>query len=150
MCFCVKSAHVPIPLLQPALPDWFITVRFSCNLYFRFFQCIFLIYVYKLKSAISALFWTVLVSVNQEFLYFYTDGVFTIFCTIKLSLGRRRPVLRSRAPIQKLSISDDFQENSISFTDKINSISVLDLSGCYGTIATLFRASFFGASMPCS
>ena len=43
-------------------------VRFSCNLYFRFFQCIFLIYVYKLKSAISALFWTVLVSVNQEFL----------------------------------------------------------------------------------
>ena len=45
-----------------------IIVRFSCNLYFRFFQCIFLIYVYKLKSAISALFWTVLVSVNQEFL----------------------------------------------------------------------------------
>ena len=43
-------------------------VRFSCNLYFRFFQCILLIYVYKLKSAISALFWTVLVSVNQEFL----------------------------------------------------------------------------------
>ena len=25
------------------------SVRFSCNLYFRFFQCIFLIYVYKLK-----------------------------------------------------------------------------------------------------
>ena len=43
-------------------------VRFSCNLYFRFFQCIFLIYVYKLKSAVSALFWTVLVSVNQKFL----------------------------------------------------------------------------------
>ena len=35
---------------------------------FSLFQCIFLIYVYKLKSAISALFWTVLVSVNQEFL----------------------------------------------------------------------------------
>ena len=47
-----------------AIPD----VRFSCNLYFRFFQSIFLIYVYKRKSAISALFWTVLVSVNQEFL----------------------------------------------------------------------------------
>ena len=45
-----------------------VTVRFSCNLYFRFFQCIFLIYVYKLKSAISALFWTVLVSVNRDFL----------------------------------------------------------------------------------
>ena len=43
-------------------------VRFSCKLYFRFFQCIFLIYVYKLKLGISALFWTVLVSVNQEFL----------------------------------------------------------------------------------
>ena len=43
-------------------------VRFSCNLYFRFFQCIFLIYLYNLKSAISALFWTVLVSVDQEFL----------------------------------------------------------------------------------
>ena len=45
-----------------------VSVRFSCNLYFRFFQSIFLIYVYNLKSAISALFWTVLVSVNQEFL----------------------------------------------------------------------------------
>ena len=44
------------------------SVRLSCNLYFRFFQCISLIYVYKLKSAISALFWTVLVSVDQEFL----------------------------------------------------------------------------------
>ena len=35
---------------------------------FSLLQSIFLIYVYKLKSAISALFWTVLVSVNQEFL----------------------------------------------------------------------------------
>ena len=50
------------------LRTWEGSVRFSCNLYFRFFQCILLIYVYKLKSAISALFWTVLVSVNQEFL----------------------------------------------------------------------------------
>ena len=45
-----------------------LAVRLSCNQYFRFFQCKILIYVYKLKLAISALFWTVLVSVNQEFL----------------------------------------------------------------------------------
>ena len=44
------------------------TVRFLCNLYFRFFQCKILIFVYKPKLASSALFWTVLVSMNQEFL----------------------------------------------------------------------------------
>ena len=43
-------------------------VRFLCNLYFRFFLCKILIHVYKLKLTVSALFWTVLVSVNQEFL----------------------------------------------------------------------------------
>ena len=66
---------IPNSLSSCALPFYaslreigYNSVRFSCNLYFRFFQCIFLIYVYKLKSAISALFWTVLVSVNQEFL----------------------------------------------------------------------------------
>ena len=53
---------------EMCLRTWEGSVRFSCNLYFRFFQSIFLIYVYKRKSAISALFWTVLVSVNQEFL----------------------------------------------------------------------------------
>ena len=41
-------------------------------------------------------------------LYFYTDGVFTPFYTIKLTLGRRRRVLRSPALIQKISISDNF------------------------------------------
>ena len=84
-------------------------VRFSCNLYFRFFQCKILIYVHPQKTTIPALFWTVLVSVDQEFLWFHIDGVFTVFCTIKLGLGRRRPVLRSRAPIQKMSISEDFK-----------------------------------------
>ena len=54
--------------LRAILMKRLLFVRFSCNLYFRFFQSIFLIYVYKLKSAISALFWTVLVSVNQDFL----------------------------------------------------------------------------------
>ena len=53
---------------EMCLRAWEGSVRFSCNLYFRFVQSIFLIYVYKLKLAISALFWTVLVSVNQEFL----------------------------------------------------------------------------------
>ena len=53
---------------EMCLRTWEQSVRFSCNLYFRLFQCIFLIYVYRLKSAISTLFWTVLVSVNQEFL----------------------------------------------------------------------------------
>ena len=43
-------------------------VRFSCNLHFRFFQCKILIYVHTQKSTIPALFWTVLVSVDQEFL----------------------------------------------------------------------------------
>ena len=43
-------------------------VRFSCNLYSRFFQCKILIYVHPQKTTIPALFWTVLVSVYQEFL----------------------------------------------------------------------------------
>ena len=43
-------------------------VRFSCNLYSRFFQCKILIYVHPQKTTIQALFWTVLVSVDQEFL----------------------------------------------------------------------------------
>ena len=43
-------------------------VRFSCNLYSRFFQCKILIYVHPQKTTIPALFWTVLVSVDQEFL----------------------------------------------------------------------------------
>ena len=65
----VVALHL-LGAFQPemCLRTWEGSVRFSCNLYFRFFQCIFLIYVYKLKSAISALFWTVLVSVNQKFL----------------------------------------------------------------------------------
>ena len=40
------------------------SVRFSCNLYFRFFQCKILIYVHSQNSTITALFWTVLVSVD--------------------------------------------------------------------------------------
>ena len=43
-------------------------VRFSCNLYSRFFQCKNLIYVHPQKTTIPALFWTVLVSVDEEFL----------------------------------------------------------------------------------
>ena len=43
-------------------------VRFSYNLYSRFFQCKILIYVHPQKTTIPALFWTVLVSVDQEFL----------------------------------------------------------------------------------
>ena len=43
-------------------------VRFSCNLYSRFFQCKILIYVHPQKTTIPALFWTVLVSVDQQFL----------------------------------------------------------------------------------
>ena len=43
-------------------------VRFSCNLYSRFFQCKILTYVHPQKTTIPALFWTVLVSVDQEFL----------------------------------------------------------------------------------
>ena len=44
------------------------SVRFSCNLYPRLFQCKILIYVHPQKTTIPALFWTVLVSVDQEFL----------------------------------------------------------------------------------
>ena len=47
---------------------WLLFVRFSCNLYFRFFQCKILIYVHTQNSTILALFWTVLVSVDQQFL----------------------------------------------------------------------------------
>ena len=43
-------------------------VRFSCNLYFRFFLCKILMYGYKLKLVISALFWTVWVSINEDIL----------------------------------------------------------------------------------
>ena len=43
-------------------------VRFLCNLYVPYFQYIFLMLVCSLKSTIPALFWTVLVPVNQEFL----------------------------------------------------------------------------------
>ena len=43
-------------------------VRFSCNLYSGFFQCKILIYVHPQKTTIPALFRTVLVSVDQEFL----------------------------------------------------------------------------------
>ena len=39
-----------------------VCVRFSCNLYSRFFQCKILIYVHPQKTTIPALFWTVLVS----------------------------------------------------------------------------------------
>ena len=56
--------------LQPemCLRTWEGSVRFSCNLYCRFFQCKILIYVHPQKTTIPALFWTVLVSVDQEFL----------------------------------------------------------------------------------
>ena len=47
---------------------WLLRVRFSCNLYFRFFQCIFPIHLCILKLTVSALFWTVLVSMNQDIL----------------------------------------------------------------------------------
>ena len=43
-------------------------VRFLCNLCFRFSQCKILIYVHPQKITIPALFWTVLVSVDQEYL----------------------------------------------------------------------------------
>ena len=43
-------------------------VRLSCNLYSRFFQCKILIHVHPQKTTIPALFWTVLVPVDQEFL----------------------------------------------------------------------------------
>ena len=43
-------------------------VRILCNLYFCFFRCMFLIHVCILKLTVSALLWTVLVSMNQEFL----------------------------------------------------------------------------------
>ena len=35
---------------EMCLRTWEGSVRFSCNLYFRFFQCIFLIYVYNRLS----------------------------------------------------------------------------------------------------
>ena len=53
---------------EMCLRSWEGSVRFSCNLYFRFFQCKILIYVHPQKTTIPALFWTVLVSVDQEFL----------------------------------------------------------------------------------
>ena len=53
--------------LSQGVTNW-LSVRFSCNLYSRFFQCKILIYVHPQKTTIPALFWTVLVSVDQEFL----------------------------------------------------------------------------------
>ena len=53
---------------EMCLRTWEGSVRFSCNLYSRFFQCKILIYVHPQKTTIPALFWTVLVSVDQEFL----------------------------------------------------------------------------------
>ena len=52
----------------PCSGKWCLCVRFSCSLYFRFFQCKILIYVHTQNSTIPALFWTVLVSVDQQFL----------------------------------------------------------------------------------
>ena len=50
------------------LRTWEGSLSISCNLYSRFFQCKILIYVHPQKTTIPALFWTVLVSVDQEFL----------------------------------------------------------------------------------
>ena len=66
---CVVALPVPCAL-QPetCLRTWEGSVRFSCNLYLHFFQCKILIYVHPQKTTIPALFSTVLVSVDQEFL----------------------------------------------------------------------------------
>ena len=73
LCIFPPNFVVALHLLCSFQPEMYLrtwegSVRFSCKLYFRSFQCKIPIYMDSQKSTIPALFRTVLVSGDKEFL----------------------------------------------------------------------------------